>query len=293
MQKIGFIGLGIMGKAMVFNLLKKGYSVDFYARHKERTLDVIEAGAVFHDNIRDAVCRSDVVITMVGGPKDVESLYYQDGGILESVKEGTYLIDMTSSSPSLAQKLYQDAKEKGLFSLDVPVTGGDVGAREGTLSLMVGGDKEVLDKVYDVLNTMGSKITYMGEAGAGQNCKLVNQIMCAGSLAGMCEGLAYASFKGLNLKDVLAAVSKGAAGSRALELYGERVCQGDMQPGGALCYLVKDLKNARSELSDKSLELKMADAVLDVYAKMESLGQGGLGVQAMYAYLLDQAKNHE
>ena len=293
MQKIAFIGLGIMGKAMVLNLLKKGYSVDFYARHKERTLSVIESGAVFHDNIHDAVCSADAVITMVGGPKDVEELYYKDGGILESVKEGTYLIDMTSSSPSLAQKLYQDAKERHLFALDVPVTGGDVGAREGTLSLMVGGDKEVLDKVYDILKAMGSKITYMGKAGSGQNCKLVNQIMCAGALAGMCEGLAYASFTGLNLQDVLDAVSQGAAASRSLDLYGERIRRGDMQPGGALSYLVKDLKNARSELKGKKLELKMTDAVLDVYAKMESLGQGALGVQAMYAYLLDQENNHE
>ncbi len=293
MEKIGFIGLGIMGKSMVLNLLKKGYSVDFYARHRERTTVVIEAGAVFHDNIHNAVCDADVVITMVGGPSDVEELYFKEGGILESVKAGTTLIDMTSSSPSLAKRLYAEALKRGLNSLDVPVTGGDVGAREGTLSLMVGGDKAVLDKVYAVLNAMGSKITFMGEAGSGQHCKLVNQIMCAGALAGMCEGLAYATSKGLNLTDVLAAVSKGAAGSRSLDLYGERICVGDMQPGGALCYLVKDLKNARAELLGKNLELKMTDAVLDVYAKMEELGQGGLGVQAMYAYLLEQEKNRE
>ena len=236
MEKIGFIGLGIMGKSMVLNLLKKGYSVDFYARHRERTTVVIEAGAVFHDNIHDAVCDADVVITMVGGPSDVEELYFKEGGILESVKAGTTLIDMTSSSPSLAKRLYAEALKRGLNSLDVPVTGGDVGAREGTLSLMVGGDKAVLDKVYAVLNAMGSKITFMGEAGSGQHCKLVNQIMCAGALAGMCEGLAYATSKGLNLTDVLAAVSKGAAGSRSLDLYGERICVGDMQPGGALLH---------------------------------------------------------
>ena len=293
MQKIGFIGLGIMGKAMVKNLLKQGFSVDFYARHKEKTIDAIECGATFHDSIKEALEDVDVVITMVGGPRDVEDIYFREGGIFDSVKEGTYLIDMTSSSPSLAKKLYAKGKELGMYVLDVPVTGGDVGARDGTLSLMVGGDESTLEKVTPVLSAMGSRITYMGEAGSGQNCKLVNQIMCAGSLAGMCEGLAYAKSRGLPLEGVLHAVSSGAAASRSLDLYGERICIGDMQPGGALSYLVKDLKNAHNELSGKDLKLKMTDAVLDVYAAMEKEGLGSLGVQAMYAYLLDKEQHND
>ena len=237
MKKIGFIGLGVMGKAMVKNLLKHGFEVDFYARHKEKTLDAIEAGAVFHDTIKDAVKDADVVITMVGGPKDVEEIYLNSDGILDSVKKGTYLIDMTSSSPSLAVRLNEEGQKRGLHVLDVPVTGGDVGARDGTLSLMVGGSQDDMDKVLNVLKAMGTTITYMGKSGAGQCAKLVNQIMVAGAFAGMCEGLAFAKVTGLDLKTILKAVSGGLAGSRVLEILSPRIVEGDFKSGGALKYL--------------------------------------------------------
>ena len=275
-------------KNMVNNLLKKGYSVDFYARNPKKTADVEKAGAVYHSSIKEALRDSDVIITMVGGPLDVEDLYFKENGIFDSVKKGSYLIDMTSSSPSLAIRLYNEAQKRSLHSLDAPVTGGDVGARDGTLSVMVGGSEDDLNKVRDVLYAMAKTVTFLGSAGAGQHCKLVNQIMCAGCYAGMCEGLAYAKKKGLDLKQVIDAVSGGAAGSRALDMFGGRILVGDMMPGGQLSYLVKDLKNVENELSKGDLKLNMSKAVLDVYQAMIDKGDGGLGVQAMYAYLLHQ-----
>ena len=196
MQRISWIGVGIMGKAMVRNLMKAGYEVHIYARHPEKVADVISEGAVPHGSIAECVKASEVVITMVGFPKDVEEVYFAPGNILDSAAKGMTLIDMTTTSPTLAQRIYQEGAARGLRVLDAPVTGGDSGARAGTLSILVGGDQADFDACLPIFQAMGTNITYFGPAGCGQHAKMANQIMIAGALSGVCEALTYAKAEG-------------------------------------------------------------------------------------------------
>ena len=186
MKKIGFIGVGIMGKSMVRNLKKAGFDLHIYARTKAKVEDVIAEGVTFHDSIADCVKDCEAVITIVGFPQDVEEVYFDQGNILDSAKEGAYLIDMTTTSPQIAQKIYEEGNKRGFHVLDAPVTGGDTGAKAGTLSILVGGDKEDFEACMPLFEAMGTNINYQGAAGCGQHCKLANQIMIAGALSGVC-----------------------------------------------------------------------------------------------------------
>ena len=177
MKKIGFIGVGIMGKSMVRNLKKAGFDLHIYARTKAKVEDVIAEGVTFHDSIADCVKDCEAVITIVGFPQDVEEVYFDQGNILDSAKEGAYLIDMTTTSPQIAQKIYEEGNKRGFHVLDAPVTGGDTGAKAGTLSILVGGDKEDFEACMPLFEAMGTNINYQGAAGCGQHCKLANQIM--------------------------------------------------------------------------------------------------------------------
>ena len=230
MKKIGFIGVGIMGKSMVRNLMKAGYELHIFARHKEKVEDVIAEGAVFHETIKDCVTGCDAVITIVGFPKDVEEVYFEEGNILDSVKEGTYLIDMTTTSPMLAEKISEAGQQKGCRVLDAPVTGGDGGAKAGTLSILVGGKQEDYEACLPLFKAMGTNINYQGSAGCGQHAKMANQIMIAGTLSGVCEALTYAKAKGMNLDTVLKSVATGAAGSKQLDTFGPKILAGDYAP---------------------------------------------------------------
>ncbi len=203
MKKIGFIGVGIMGKSMVRNLMKNGFKVSIFARNKEKVLDVISEGASFYPTIKECVSGCDAVITIVGFPKDVEEVYFGENGILENVKEGTYVIDMTTSSPKLAVEIFEKAKEKGIKALDAPVTGGDIGAKNGTLTILVGGEEEDYKACLPIFQAMGTNIHYEGKASFGQHTKLANQIMIAGAISGVCEAMAYAKDKGLDVKKCL------------------------------------------------------------------------------------------
>ena len=216
MNKIGFIGVGIMGKSMVRNLMKAGFELHIYARNKEKVKDVISEGANFHESIQDCVKDCEAVITIVGFPKDVEEVYFEEGNILDSAESGAYLIDMTTTSPMLAEKIYKEGTEKGYHVLDAPVTGGDTGAKAGTLSILVGGLKEDFEKCMPLFQAMGTNINYQGNAGCGQHAKLANQIMIAGTLSGVCEALTYAKAKGLDPQVFLDSVSTGAAGSKQI-----------------------------------------------------------------------------
>ncbi|MBO6258607.1 MAG: NAD(P)-dependent oxidoreductase [Succinivibrio sp.] len=285
-KTIGFIGVGIMGKSMVRNLMKNGYEVHIYARHPDKVRDIVAEGAVLHSSIVEAVKDRDAVFTSVGGPDDVEEIYFGEGGILKSATKGTFLIDTTTSSPELAVRLYESGRKSGFHVLDVPVTGGDVGARTATLSMLAGGDREDYEKALELLSCLGSNINYEGMAGCGQHTKAVNQIMVAASLAGMCEGFAYAKVHGLCLKTVLKSVASGAAGSRSLDLYADRLIAGDMQPGGALKFLVKDLKIAREGLTGSGIRLKAMEQILEEYQQMVDEGLGDLGTQALYEFCL-------
>ena len=284
MKKIGFIGVGIMGKSMVRNLMKAGFELHIYARTKSKVEDVISEGAAFHESISECVKDCEAVITIVGFPKDVEEVYFDEGNILDSAREGTYLIDMTTTSPMLAQKIYEAGTKKGFHVLDAPVTGGDTGAKAGTLSILAGGRREDYEACRPLFEAMGTNINYQGEAGCGQHAKLANQIMIAGTLSGVCEAITYAKPKGLDLPTVLRSVSTGAAGSKQLDIFGPKILAEDYAPGFFMKHFIKDMKLALTEANMSELSLDVLSQVLANYEELEAEGYGDLGTQALMKY---------
>ena len=284
MQRISWIGVGIMGKAMVRNLMKAGYEVHSYARHPEKVADVTAEGAVLHGTIGDCVRASKVVITMVGFPKDVEEVYFAPGNILDSAAKGMTLIDMTTTSPTLAQRIYQEGAARRLRVLDAPVTGGDSGARAGTLSILVGGDQADFDACLPIFQAMGTNITYFGPAGCGQHAKMANQIMIAGALSGVCEALAYAKAEGLDGNTLLGAVSTGAAGSKQLDFQGKKILTGDFAPGFFMKHFVKDMRLAEEEAENAGLDLNVLQQALSNCQSLIDRGCGDLGTQALIKF---------
>ena len=281
MKKIGFIGVGIMGKSMVRNLMKAGFEVHIYARHPEKVRGVVEEGAVLHDSIAACAAGRDAVITIVGYPKDVEEVYFQAGNLLSSADKGTYLIDMTTTSPTLAERLYEEGTARGFHVLDAPVTGGDTGAKNGTLSILVGGDEADYEACLPLFQAMGTNLNYQGKAGCGQHAKMANQIMIAGTLSGVCEALTYARAKGLDLETLLRSVSTGAAGSKQLDAFGPKILAGDYAPGFFLKHFVKDMKLAEAEAEESGLHLEVLRQALENYQELEDAGFGDLGTQAL------------
>ena len=276
MQKIGWIGVGIMGKAMVRNLMKAGYEVHIYARHPEKVADVTAEGAVLHGTIGDCVRASKVVITMVGFPQDVEEVYFTPGNILDSAAQGT--------SPTLAQRIYREGTARGLRVLDAPVTGGDSGAKAGTLSILVGGDRADFDACLSIFRAMGTNITYFGPAGCGQHAKMANQIMIAGALSGVCEALTYAKAEGLDGNTLLGAVSTGAAGSKQLDFQGKKILAGDFAPGFFMKHFVKDMRLAEEEAENAGLDLNVLQQALSNCQSLIDRGCGDLGTQALIKF---------
>lgn len=284
MKSVGFIGVGIMGKSMVRNLMKAGYELHIFARTKAKAEDVIEEGAVFHDTIGDCVKERDAVITIVGFPKDVEEVYFDAGNILDSAKEGAYLIDMTTTSPRLAEEIFKEGTMRGFHVLDAPVTGGDTGAKAGTLSILAGGEKEDFEACMPLFEAMGTNINYQGKAGCGQHAKLANQIMIAGALSGVCEALTYAKAKGLDLETVVKSVATGAAGSRQLELFAPKIMAEDFAPGFFMKHFIKDMTLALTEANRSGLCLEVLSQVLANYEELQAAGYGELGTQALMKY---------
>jgi len=284
MKKIGFIGVGIMGKSMVRNLMKAGFELHIYARNKAKVEDVIREGALFHNSIHSCVVGCEAIITIVGFPQDVEEVYFEKGNILDSAKTGTYLIDMTTTSPQLAKKLSEEGKKRGLHVLDAPVTGGDAGAREGTLTILVGGKQEDYEICLPLFKAMGTNIKYHGKAGSGQHCKLANQIMIAGALSGVCEAFSYAISQGLDLTAVMESLATGAAGSRQFDLLAPRIVNSDFAPGFFLKHFVKDMQLALIEANMSNLHLEMSSQVLAIYEELEADGYGDCGTQALMKY---------
>ena len=281
LKNLGFIGIGVMGDSMVKNLLKAGFDVSVYTRTKAKAEEAVAAGAVWCDTIAECVKGKDAVITMVGFPKDVEEVYFSENGILANAEQGSYLIDMTTTAPSLAERIYAEAKEKGIHAIDAPVSGGDRGAREGTLTIMVGGDEEDYEVCLPVLKAMGTSIVLEGKAGCGQHTKMVNQIAIAGCMASLCEAIAYVRDKGLDPEKVFGCISKGAAGSKQIDLYADRMFAGDLAPGFYLKHFVKDMRIAREEYSG---ELEILNKVLEMHEKLQDEGWGDLGTQGFIKY---------
>lgn len=285
MKNIGFIGVGVMGKSMVRNLMKNGYKLYIYTRTKSKVEDVIEEGAIWCDTIAECVKDAEVVMTMVGFPKDVEEVYFGANGIIENAKAGSYVIDMTTTSPKLSKKVYEAGTSKNLFVLDAPVSGGDVGAKNATLSIMVGGDKAVFDKCYPIFQAIGTKIIYQGPAAFGQHTKMANQIALAGAIAGVCEALSYAKRVGLDPQTMLNSISEGAAGSWQMSNMAPRILKNDFEPGFFIKHYIKDMKIASEEAKDVNLELDILNNVLRMYAELaEDEKLADLGTQALIKY---------
>ena len=284
MKKIGFIGVGIMGKSMVRNLRKAGYEVAIYARTKAKAEDVIAEGAVWCDTAAECAKGRDVVITIVGYPKDVEEVYFGDNGIIANADPGTYVIDMTTTSPRLAVRIWEEAEKAGLHAVDAPVTGGDTGAKAGTLTILAGGKKEDFDACVPVFEAMGKNINYEGKAGNGQHTKMCNQIAIAGALAGACEAMVYAKNTGLDVDTMLKSISTGAAGSAQMNNVASKAAKDDYAPGFFLKHFIKDMGIADEEALAVDTRLGVLEDVLGMAKKLESEGMGDLGTQALIKY---------
>ncbi len=282
---IGWIGTGVMGGPMAGHLLDQGHDVTVYNRTKRRAESLVEAGAQWRDAPAEVAADSDVVVTMLGTPDDVRDVILGEGRVLESMREGSLLIDMTTSEPSLAVEIHEAAKAKDVGALDAPVSGGDVGARNGTLVIMVGGDKEAFTRARPVFDPLGKTIELQGGAGAGQHTKMVNQLAIAAGMIGVCEALVYGYRAGLNLDKTLATISGGAAGSWSLSNYAPRVLKGDLEPGFKVDHFIKDLGIALAEARRMNVVLPGAALAQQLYIGVRSQGLGHKGTQSLAVVL--------
>jgi 3-hydroxyisobutyrate dehydrogenase len=284
-KKIGWIGTGLMGKPMAMHLVKAGYQVNVYNRTKSSAREHIDAGCTWYDTPAELAANSDVVITIIGMPHDVEEVYFGKDGIFQSVREGTILVDMTTTKPSLAVEIYQEARKKGCTAVDAPVSGGEVGAINGALAIMIGGDKDVVDQIMPIFEVFGKNMVYQGKAGAGQHTKMCNQITVAGTMIGVCEGLIYGHKAGLDLDTMLQSISKGAAGCWTLDVLAPKVVKNDFSPGFMVDHLVKDMAIALEEAEAMKLSLPGLALVKQLYVALQAMGKGRQGTQSLYQLL--------
>ncbi|OQA14080.1 MAG: 2-hydroxy-3-oxopropionate reductase [Firmicutes bacterium ADurb.Bin356] len=284
MKTIGFIGTGIMGSAMAGHLLEAGYNLRVYNRTKAKAQALLEKGAIWCETPALCAKGAEAVISIVGYPKDVEAIYLGEGGLIEKAAPGTYLIDMTTSSPALAIKIYNAAKKAGLNALDAPVTGGDIGAKNAALTIMAGGDKEAFDACKELFSKLGRQIGYVGGPGAGQHAKMANQIAIAGTIAGLSEALAYVKRVGADAEAVLSLISSGSAASRQMDTYAARILSGDFAAGFYIKHFCKDMGIALTEASQRGLLLEVLKKVNDMYASLCDEGMENLGTQALIQY---------
>jgi len=284
LKKIGFIGVGVMGRSMVRNLMKNGFEVSIYTRTKGKAESVIADGALWCDSVKKCAAGKDVVITIVGYPKDVEEVYFGEQGIIANAPKGCYLIDMTTTDPKLSQRIFEEAAAAGLKALDAPVSGGDTGAKLGTLAVMVGGEQQDFEACMPVFKAVGKNIRLMGQAGAGQHTKMANQIAIAGTIAGVCEAISYAGANGLDLKQVLEAIGTGAAGSWQLSNNGPKMLAADFDPGFYIRHYIKDLRLALEGAEEAEVAIPVTEMVLDFYETLEEQGLGDEGTQSLIKY---------
>lgn len=282
---VGFIGTGVMGRSMASNILNGGYKLLVNNRTKESADTLVEKGAVWKDSIADLAKDADVIITIVGYPKDVENIYFREDGILNNCKKGTIVIDMTTSKPSLAQRIFNEAKAKGISALDAPVSGGDIGARDGKLTIMVGGEKEVFEKVSPLFKLMGTSVNLLGAAGAGQHTKMSNQIAIASNMIGVCETMVYAKRAGLDPENVLLTIGGGAAASWSLSNLAPRMIKGDFEPGFYVKHFVKDMKIALEEAENMGLKLLGLELAKSLYDELVEDKKENKGTQVLYELL--------
>ena len=284
MTNIAFIGTGVMGQGMIKNFLKAGHTVHLYTRTKERALPLVELGATWYDTAQAAAEQGDVIFTVVGYPKDVEEVYFGDYGIFKAAQQGKIVVDMTTSQPALAKKIADAAQAFGMDALDAPVSGGDIGAQNGTLSIMVGGSKQAFEKVTPLFEVIGQNIVLQGEAGAGQHTKMCNQIAIATNMIGVCEALAYGKKAGLDMERVLQSIATGAAGSWSLSNLAPRMLQGDKEPGFYIMHMIKDMGIALDEAARMELKLPGLAMAKAMYDELSAKGYDQNGTQALIDY---------
>ncbi len=279
--RIGWIGTGVMGSSMCGRLMAQGYSVTVFNRTRRKAQRLLDQGATWADSPQAIAEQSDVTFTIVGFPRDVQQLHLGDGGILAAAKSGSVVVDMTTTKPSLAVEIYKAAKGKGVEAIDAPVSGGDVGARNGTLSIMIGGDKQAVDFIMPLFEAMGKSIVYQGPAGSGQHAKMCNQIQIAGTMIGMCECLLYGAKAGLDLETMLQSIRGGAAGCWSLDHLAPRVLKRNFDPGFFVEHFIKDMRIALEEAGRMNLCLPGLAMVHQLYVAVAAQGHGKNGTQAL------------
>ncbi|WP_350301891.1 NAD(P)-dependent oxidoreductase [Peribacillus frigoritolerans] len=281
---IGFIGLGVMGKSMAANLLKAGFEVFVYTRTKDKASELLSQGAKWASAPKEIAQRANVIISMVGYPSDVEEIYLGENGLIENVKQGTHLIDMTTSTPSLAVKIAEEAKKRGMESLDAPVSGGDIGARDAKLTIMVGGSSEAFEAVRPIFDIIGSNVVHQGPAGSGQHTKMCNQIAIASNMIGVTEAISYAQKAGLDPDRVLRSISSGSAGSWSLSNLVPRMVEGDFEPGFYIKHFIKDMKIALDEAERMGMDAPGLSLSKSLYEGLAEAGEENSGTQALYKH---------
>ncbi|MCR6098626.1 NAD(P)-dependent oxidoreductase [Salipaludibacillus agaradhaerens] len=285
--RIGFIGTGVMGKSMIRHLMKGGYDLYIYNRTKEKARELINEGAHWCETPGELAESAPIIFTIVGYPSDVEELYLGKDGLLNRASRGTTLVDMTTSKPALAQRLYEEASKRELHMMDAPVSGGDVGAKQGTLAIMVGGEKAVFDTLLPLFRLFGENIQLQGRAGAGQYTKMANQIAVAGTMLGVSEALAYAKTSGLDQDNVLKSIQTGAARSFALSELAPRMVKGDFEPGFYIKHFIKDMRIAIESAEELGLKMPGLSLAKELYEKLAETGQENAGTQALYTYYIN------
>jgi len=284
LKKIGWIGTGVMGKSMCKHLINKGYELSVFTRTMSKAEELIKMGAKTKSP-EEIAKTSDAVFLMLGYPHDVESIVLGNNGILRHMPKGSYLVDHTTSSPDLATQIYNKYQEKGIISFDAPVSGGDVGARNGKLIVMVGGDEKHLSQPKNVMEAYSAKVEHFGAAGKGQHTKMVNQTIIASTIIAVCEGLIYGHKAGLDLNKVIELLSGGAAGSFTLSVYGPRILKRDFEPGFYIEHFFKDLEISLKECENMKIDLKGLKLAHKFYKAMIEEGYGRKGIQALYLAL--------
>ncbi len=279
--RLGWIGTGVMGSSMCGHLLEAGYAVVVHSRTRERAESLLARGAPWAASAAEVAAEADVVFTMVGFPADVRQVVLGPDGALSQARPGTVLVDMTTSEPSLAREIEDAARARGVESVDAPVSGGDVGARNAALSIMVGGDPATVGRLRPLFDLLGKTIVHQGPSGAGQHTKMVNQILIGTGMIGVCEALLYADRAGLDLESALASVSGGAAGSWSLSNYAPRMLQGDFEPGFFVEHFIKDMEIALAEARRLNLALPGLALAHELYLALRAQGGGRKGTQAL------------
>lgn len=289
---IGWIGTGVMGLSMAGKIMEGGYPCYVFTRTREKALPLLEKGAVWAESPREVAAQCSIIFTMLGFPQDVREVYFGENGLIQHAKKGSILVDMTTTEPSLAREIHEAAKKSSIRTVDAPVSGGDVGARNATLSIMAGGDNDAVDELQPYFSRMGKNIVYQGGPGMGQHTKMCNQIVIAGTMIGVCESLLYAQRAGLDLTTMLSSISGGAANCWTLNNLAPRIVNRNFDPGFYVDHFIKDMGIALREAEQMGLALPGLALVRQLYISVKALGHGKSGTQALMI-ALEQLSNEK